>query len=305
MDEHWVASVGGPSNSPAPLTPGSQPLKSPSRFPRSHFYTEDSDSGEDSHMLGFMGPSSSEDNFNSQVMVQPGEESEVGNASRANLGSGRQTEIEGEITAFEAAMDDQATVRMSRGGDISNSSEGSSVSSVRPRQTSNLGKAPMREDSLGHSVSTAGYQADMSTTLDRVPSSASSSRRNTLSSRFDRRPSNQSSSSRRASIQSTRSRRTSSSQNSLPGQPMRNSINHTSSSSDDDGTPTITRSPSGVTQRQTRNRDTLRSEVMVPRWQPDSEVTQCPICNASFGWLNRKHHCRYVIKLSLHSLGSF
>ncbi|KAJ8070447.1 hypothetical protein OCU04_000821 [Sclerotinia nivalis] len=292
MDEQWDTSVGGRSNSSAPLTSGSQPLKSPSHFPRSHFYTEGSDSGEDSHILGFMGPSSSEDNFNSQVMVEPGEESEAGTASRVNIRSGRQTEIEGDAQAFEPAMDDQATVRMSRGSDGSNSSEGGSVSSGRRRQTPSRGKAPVREDSLGHSISTAGYQADMSTTLDRVPSSASSSRRNTASSRFDRRPSYQSSSSRRTSTQSFQSRRTSSSTKSLAEQPTRSSANPTSSSSDDEGTPTISRSSSGVTQRQTRDREPIRSEVIVPRWQPDSEVTQCPICHTSFGWLNRKHHCR-------------
>ncbi|ESZ92378.1 hypothetical protein SBOR_7233 [Sclerotinia borealis F-4128] len=292
MDEQWVTSVGGPSNSSAPLTPGGQPLKSPSHFPRSHFYTDGSDSGEDSHILGFMGPSSSEDNFNSHEMVESGEESDAGTASRVKPGSSRQSEVEGEIAAFEAAVDDQATVRMSRGSNASNSSEVSSVSSVGPRQASSLGKAPMREDSLGHSVSTAGYQADMSTTLDRVPSSASSSRANTTSTRFDRRPSYQSSSSRRTSTHSPQSRRTSSSHISLREQPIRSSANPTDLSSDDDGTPTISRSSSGVTQRQTRDREILHGEVIVPRWQPDSEVTRCPICNAWFGWLNRKHHCR-------------
>ncbi|EDO01768.1 hypothetical protein SS1G_04243 [Sclerotinia sclerotiorum 1980 UF-70] len=157
MDEQWDPSVGGRSNSSAPPTSGSQPIKSPSRFPRSHFYTEGSDSGEDSHMLGFVGPSSSEDNFNSQVMVEPGEESEAGTASRVNLRSSPQTEIEGDIEPAEPAepaMDDQATVQMGRGSDGSNSSEGASVRSVRQRQNSSRGKAPVREDSLGHSIST-------------------------------------------------------------------------------------------------------------------------------------------------------
>ncbi|KAF7906066.1 hypothetical protein EAF00_000345 [Botryotinia globosa] len=292
MNDQWVTSAGGPSNSSTPLTPGDRPLKSPSHFPRSHFYTEGSDSGEDSHMLGFMGPSSSEDNFNSHVMVEASDESEGGTTSQMNLVSGRQNNTEEEIAEFEGTMDDQATLRMSRGSDASDSSEGSSISSVRRRQNASLGKAPMREDSLGHSVSTAGYQADMSTTLDRVPSSSSSSRRNTTSSRFDRRPSNQSSSSRRTSIQSNKSRRASSSPNSLAEQSPRSSANPTNSPPDDDATPTISRSSSTVVQRQTRERESARSEVVVPRWQPDSEVVQCPICNAWFGWLNRKHHCR-------------
>jgi hypothetical protein len=34
------------------------------------------------------------------------------------------------------------------------------------------------------------------------------------------------------------------------------------------------------------------AEYRVPRWQPDSEVTNCPICGALFTMLYRKHHCR-------------
>ncbi|KAF3907682.1 hypothetical protein AA313_de0207158 [Arthrobotrys entomopaga] len=30
----------------------------------------------------------------------------------------------------------------------------------------------------------------------------------------------------------------------------------------------------------------------LPRWQPDSEVTHCPICSTSFSFFYRKHHCR-------------
>ncbi|RDA89728.1 hypothetical protein CP533_6851 [Ophiocordyceps camponoti-saundersi (nom. inval.)] len=33
-------------------------------------------------------------------------------------------------------------------------------------------------------------------------------------------------------------------------------------------------------------------EVALPRWQPDAEVTYCPICNAQFSIFVRKHHCR-------------
>ncbi|KAB8302867.1 hypothetical protein EYC80_006199 [Monilinia laxa] len=292
MDDQWVTSAAGPSSPSSTNVPEGQPLKSPSNFPRSHFYTEGSDSGEDSHMVGFVGPSSSEDNFNSQVMVGPGEDSEAATESQVNSRSNSQTEIEGDISALEVALDDQATVRMSLGSDTSGSSEGSSVSSDEPRQTSSLGKAPIREESSSHSASTAGYQADMSTTLDGVPSLASNSRRNTSSSRFDRRYSYHSLSSRRTSTQSTQSRRTSASQISLAEQPLRSSANPTNSSSDEDGTPTISRSSEGVLQQQARGRETLHGEVIVPRWQPDSEVTQCPICSTSFGWLSRKHHCR-------------
>lgn len=31
---------------------------------------------------------------------------------------------------------------------------------------------------------------------------------------------------------------------------------------------------------------------VVPRWQPDADVSECPICHRQFGWLFRKHHCR-------------
>ncbi|KAH6998438.1 hypothetical protein BKA56DRAFT_626863 [Ilyonectria sp. MPI-CAGE-AT-0026] len=37
------------------------------------------------------------------------------------------------------------------------------------------------------------------------------------------------------------------------------------------------------------------SEWSVPRWQPDAEVTYCPICRAQFSFFVRKHHCRIII----------
>ena len=33
-------------------------------------------------------------------------------------------------------------------------------------------------------------------------------------------------------------------------------------------------------------------EIVLPKWQPDNEVTKCPICNTSFSFWYRKHHCR-------------
>lgn len=33
-------------------------------------------------------------------------------------------------------------------------------------------------------------------------------------------------------------------------------------------------------------------EITLPRWQPDSEVTYCPICHTQFSFFIRKHHCR-------------
>jgi hypothetical protein len=34
--------------------------------------------------------------------------------------------------------------------------------------------------------------------------------------------------------------------------------------------------------------------VVLPRWQPDNEVTYCPICHTQFSFFVRKHHCRLV-----------
>lgn len=33
-------------------------------------------------------------------------------------------------------------------------------------------------------------------------------------------------------------------------------------------------------------------ELTLPRWQPDSEVSECPICGTVFSFWHRKHHCR-------------
>lgn len=41
-------------------------------------------------------------------------------------------------------------------------------------------------------------------------------------------------------------------------------------------------------------RERAESTVVVPRWQPDAEVTYCPICRAQFSIFVRKHHCRYA-----------
>lgn len=34
------------------------------------------------------------------------------------------------------------------------------------------------------------------------------------------------------------------------------------------------------------------SDLVLPPWQPDSDVTSCPVCNRQFTFLFRKHHCR-------------
>ena len=34
------------------------------------------------------------------------------------------------------------------------------------------------------------------------------------------------------------------------------------------------------------------SDMAPPKWQPDSEVSRCPVCQAEFSFWYRKHHCR-------------
>lgn len=51
-------------------------------------------------------------------------------------------------------------------------------------------------------------------------------------------------------------------------------------------------SPEGDVDGDASERSPSGPGVVLPRWQPDGEVTICPICHTQFGWLNRKHHCR-------------
>ncbi|RVD86812.1 uncharacterized protein DFL_005068 [Arthrobotrys flagrans] len=49
--------------------------------------------------------------------------------------------------------------------------------------------------------------------------------------------------------------------------------------------------------RRTSSRDVQQSQQAplspeVPPWQPDSQVTSCPICRTGFSFFYRKHHCR-------------
>lgn len=50
----------------------------------------------------------------------------------------------------------------------------------------------------------------------------------------------------------------------------------------------LTRSPDGSISSVAR-RD---SDIMIPQWQPDSDVAQCPVCGTQFSFWYRKHHCR-------------
>lgn len=40
------------------------------------------------------------------------------------------------------------------------------------------------------------------------------------------------------------------------------------------------------------SQDEGEMETTLPRWQPDAEVTNCPICGVVFNFWYRKHHCR-------------
>ncbi|KAL2812160.1 FYVE zinc finger-domain-containing protein [Aspergillus granulosus] len=69
----------------------------------------------------------------------------------------------------------------------------------------------------------------------------------------------------------------------LPGSSYETAIDLSSSSPE---APTLDRR-SSLSRRDAQYNDSIR-----PRWQPDSEVTECPICGAAFSFWYRKHHCR-------------
>lgn len=54
-------------------------------------------------------------------------------------------------------------------------------------------------------------------------------------------------------------------------------------------------SRSARTQPQRPSEGRRPSDIVLPRWQPDAEVTLCPICHTQFSIFVRKHHCRYVV----------
>jgi FYVE zinc finger len=41
-----------------------------------------------------------------------------------------------------------------------------------------------------------------------------------------------------------------------------------------------------------RRRTSSTREIVLPKWQPDSQVAECPICGRQFTFWFRKHHCR-------------
>ncbi|CAK7232760.1 hypothetical protein SBRCBS47491_008379 [Sporothrix bragantina] len=50
--------------------------------------------------------------------------------------------------------------------------------------------------------------------------------------------------------------------------------------------------PPSPPQTQSQSSRQRQHEFVLPRWQPDSEVTYCPICFQQFSIFVRKHHCR-------------
>lgn len=67
-------------------------------------------------------------------------------------------------------------------------------------------------------------------------------------------------------------------------------------------TPTTDLSPRlvrGLSQQPPPAQRRVLEEIVLPRWQPDAEVTYCPICHTQFSIFVRKHHCRYVAEPSM------
>ncbi|EEP76830.1 predicted protein [Uncinocarpus reesii 1704] len=63
----------------------------------------------------------------------------------------------------------------------------------------------------------------------------------------------------------------------------------------DDAVSTTTLRTSSTAARQLnslRHRERSFTDYQLPKWQPDSEVSQCPICGLTFSFWCRKHHCR-------------
>ncbi|KAI5299088.1 hypothetical protein KEM56_003535, partial [Ascosphaera pollenicola] len=56
--------------------------------------------------------------------------------------------------------------------------------------------------------------------------------------------------------------------------------------------PVSSRSNSPASQSQPQPPHPMATEYTPPPWQPDSEVSACPICHHEFSFWYRKHHCR-------------
>lgn len=71
-----------------------------------------------------------------------------------------------------------------------------------------------------------------------------------------------------------------------PSRPLPDIIDLTGSSP-----PSQPQTPRGNRPRRRSSSNSSRRYV-VPKWQPDSEVSECPICKRAFTWVFRRHHCR-------------
>lgn len=80
------------------------------------------------------------------------------------------------------------------------------------------------------------------------------------------------------------------SQRSNPDQ--REVIDLTSSSPVQEDTGSALPLPLPTPTRPTRTLSNGSRGYVVPKWQPDAEVSECPICHRQFGFLFRRHHCR-------------
>ncbi|KAF2230273.1 hypothetical protein EV356DRAFT_346818 [Viridothelium virens] len=54
----------------------------------------------------------------------------------------------------------------------------------------------------------------------------------------------------------------------------------------------LDRPPVSTPTRQNQEGRRRGNEYVLPRWQPDSEVSHCPVCGTAFSFFFRKHHCR-------------
>ncbi|KAL4869721.1 hypothetical protein BDV12DRAFT_167557 [Aspergillus spectabilis] len=73
----------------------------------------------------------------------------------------------------------------------------------------------------------------------------------------------------------------------LPGSSFETAIDLSSSPSEEPPPRALERRQSSWSRR-----DHQYMESNQPQWQPDSEVTECPICGTGFSFWYRKHHCR-------------
>ncbi|TPX21160.1 hypothetical protein DIZ76_015114 [Coccidioides immitis] len=72
----------------------------------------------------------------------------------------------------------------------------------------------------------------------------------------------------------------------------RSSFGTSTTASDNGGTSPRNSSAMARQLNSLRHRERSFTDYTLPRWQPDSEVSHCPICRTAFNFWYRKHHCR-------------